>query len=110
MSGQRSDSDNKLAEILQAESTDSFSPYFVDRVMKAIGSSSMRPEGVATDSLYDALRWMFVRAAVASIVLIIAVGLMNAFEFEVVNAASWVDTMLGLPSDELADMLTYEMI
>ena len=105
-----SDSENRIAELLHVERADSFAPYFVNRVMKRVGSLSSLPGHTDGDSLYDALRWVFVRAALACLLLIIAVALINAFDFGVSDSASWVDVLLGLPSDELADMLTYEII
>ena len=110
MSHRMSDSENRIAQLLHSERADSFAPFFVNRVMKRVESISPLPGNVGADSLYDALKWVFVRAAVACFVLIVAVGILNAFEFDVLESATWVDALLGLPSDELADMLTYEMM
>ncbi len=110
MSHEISHPENRIAALLHSERADSFAPYFVNRVMTRVGSMSPLPGNMGADSLYDALKWVFVRAAVACFVLIVAVGAMNGFEFDVLESASWVDVLLGLPADELADMLTYEIM
>lgn len=110
MSNRISDPERRIAELLHVERADSFAPYFVNRVMNRVGSASSATGQMNGDSLYDALRWVFVRVALTCLLLIVALGLINAFDFDVSATASWVDTLLGLPSDELADVLTYEII
>ena len=79
------------------------------RVMKRVAGSAGAPSGIDVP-LYDSLRWVFVRVAVACVVLIVAIGAFNAIDFDVSTAATWVDALLGLPSDALADALTYNEI
>ena len=106
MSKRMSESENRITELLRAEKADSFAPYFSDRVMKRLAAPSSEIEG----SMYDSLRWVFLRAAVACIVLIAIAGAFNLLDVGVTGAATWVDALFGLPSDALADALTYDLI
>jgi hypothetical protein len=95
-----------MARILQAERAESFAPFFPDRVMRRLAG----PDPAKDATLYDSLRWVFVRAAVACLILIVAVGLLNSLDYNGSEAASWIDALLGLPSDAITDVLTYDLI
>ena len=105
---QESDIQNRIADLLESERADSFAPFFADRVMKRL-SPETGPVGTPP-GLYEALRWVFVRAAIVGVVLILAIGTLNALQFGAGDMGSFVDALLGLPSDSLADMLTYDLI
>ena len=110
MSDRNFDSKNRIGELLRESRADSFAPYFSDRVFGRLGAVNQIPEESGVDSLYDGLKWVFVRAAAACLLLIVAIGLVNAFEFGISDTSLWVEALFGLPSAELAEMLTYEMI
>ena len=79
---------------------DAFSPFFVDRTMKTISGAS-RP---SVPSLYDALQWVFVRAAVAAIALVVILGTLNALHYQDLDLAStWFEAAFGLPSATVED-------
>jgi hypothetical protein len=100
------DFQERVSGLLRAGRAGSFDPFFVDRVMKRISPSG----GFREPSFYDALSWVFVRAAVAAVVLILVIGTLNAVQFGVGDVGSLVDALFGLPSNSLADMLTYDLI
>jgi hypothetical protein len=102
-------SEEQIRALLSAEKKDSFAPFFSDRVMRRVQQEfhDLEPE---QDSLYDALRWVFLRISAAAIVLIVALGLLNVTQFGAADGASWIDALLGLPSDALTDVLTYNLI
>lgn len=100
------DFQKRVSGLLRADRVDSFEPFFADRVMKRIS----RPVERGEPGLYDALRWVFVRAAVAGVVLILVIGTLNAVQFGGSDVGSLVDALFGLPSNSLADMLTYDLI
>lgn len=104
-----SESEERIRELLQESRADSFSPFFSDRVMRRVRDLDSL-HAAAGDSLYDSMRWVFVRVSVAAVVLIIALGLLNILQFGTADGVDLVDALLGLPSDALADMLTYDLI
>jgi hypothetical protein len=110
MSDQNFDSETRIGELLKESRADSFAPYFSDRVLRRLGTVAQTPEDYGAGSLYDGLKWVFVRAASACLLLIVAIGLVNAFEFGLSDTSLWVDALFGLPSAELAEMLTYDLI
>ncbi len=80
--------------------SDQFGPFFVDRTMKAIHGLS--PSSVP--SLYDALQWVFVRAAVAAVALVVILGTLNALHYHDLDLAStWFEAAFGLPSTTVED-------
>jgi hypothetical protein len=104
-----SESEERIRDLLQKSRADSFSPFFPERVMRRVRELDS-PRAAHGDSLYDAMRWVFVRISVAAVVLIIALGLLNILQYGTADGVDLVDALLGLPSDALADMLTYDLI
>lgn len=77
-----------------------FRPFFVDRTMKAIHGLA-RP---SAPSLYDAMQWVFVRAAVAAVALVVILGTLNVLHFQDLDlASSWFEAAFGLPSATVED-------
>lgn len=109
MSSEMTEIRDKIAEILQSERAESFAPFFSDRVMKRLASTAESGAGDLAE-LYDSLRWVFVRAAVACLILIVAIGFLNASQFGSSETGTLFESLLGLPSDALADVLTYDLI
>ena len=79
----------------------SFGPFFAARVMARIRRSDST---VPIEGMYEALRWMFARAVVACLVVVVGIGLYSAIGGG--YGGSMVDTMLGLPEATLETALT----
>jgi hypothetical protein len=84
----------------------SFEPGFADRVVKRVRS---RP-GALLGLAYDTLRTLFVRVALASLVLIGALGTYNAARYQGVGATtSAVEAALGLPDVTYRSAVTADL-
>lgn len=82
-----------------------FEPWFSERVLRELQS---RKSATAADSLYSSLRWIFVRTAIACLLLAVTLGAFNIIGFESMGSTtSLVDALFGLPSASLADALSY---
>jgi len=79
----------------------SFGPFFAARVMARIRRSDST---VPIEGMYEALRWMFARAVVACLVVMVGIGFYSAVGGG--YAGSTVDAMLGLPEATLETALT----
>ena len=79
----------------------SFGPFFAARVMARIRRSDST---VPIEGMYEALRWMFARAVVACLVVVVGIGLYSAIGGG--YGGSMVDAMLGLPEATLETALT----
>jgi anti-sigma factor RsiW len=94
-----------LRQTLEAARPESFAPYFSTRVMRRLAPA--RTEQKA-ESLYEALRWVFARAAVASLFAAGALGTYNVLSYQALGVvSSVVEALFGLPSASLADALSY---
>lgn len=92
-----------LTDSLRAGAPNSFAPLFSERVLRRLVGEDVRSE-----SLYDSLRWVFPRAAVASLTLAAVLGAFNFVEYQALDvAASTIEAIFGLPSASLADALSY---
>ena len=90
-----------LAATLEQVAADSFGPFFAARVMARI----RRPDAAGpVEGMYEALRWMFARAVVACLVMVVGIGLYSAIGGG--YGGSMVDAMLGLPEATLETALT----
>lgn len=78
---------------------DSFGPFFATRVLASIRAR----ENVSAESLYDALRWTFVRVAVACLVLAAGISVYSAIGGG--YGGTVVEAMLGLPEATLQTAL-----
>jgi anti-sigma factor RsiW len=86
-------------EALRSAVPDSFGPFFATRVL-----SRMRAEKKGTsESLYEALRWTFVRVAIACLVLAVGLGVYSAIGAG--YGGTIVEAMLGLPEATLETAL-----
>lgn len=94
-----------LRRALQAGKPDAFAPYFSERVVRRLMPAEMNR---TAEGLYDALRWVFTRTAVAGLVLAGTLGAYNVLNYRALGvAASLVEALFGLPSATLADALAY---
>jgi hypothetical protein len=91
-----------LAALLEHGAARSFDPFFSARVV-----ARLRRSGSSTpaDGMYEALRWIFARVAVACVVLILCLGTYSAVGGG--YGGSVVDSMLGLPEPTLETALTF---
>ncbi|NNE33857.1 MAG: hypothetical protein HKN13_01375 [Rhodothermales bacterium] len=93
-----------VATLLDNSKPESFAPYFSDRVMKRLTGQTT----TESESLYDSLRWIFVRAAVACLLIAIVVGSYNIANYQSLEVAdSLIEVLFGLPSATLSDALAY---
>ena len=97
----RLESLDELAEVLERGAADSFGPFFAARVMARIRRSDA---GAQMEGMYESLRWMFARAVVACLVMVVGIGLYSAIGGG--YGGSMVDTVLGLPEATLETALT----
>ena len=102
--GMISDKEQSLTQLLRSTQADSFGPYFSDRVMKRIYELSTAD----SESLYDALRWVFVRTSLVGLTAAVILCMINVMAFQDLGVVSnWVDALFGLPSASISDALSY---
>lgn len=92
---------------LSAERTEGFGAFFVDRTLKAL-----HPEpGLRALSLYDSLRWVFLRTAAAGLAVMMVLSVLNLLDYQGLDvASSWVEAAFGLPSTTVEDAFTFGFI
>ena len=90
-----------LSQALELGAANSFGPFFSARVVARIRRSEM---ATPVDGIYESLRWMFARVAVACLVVMVGIGLYSAIGGG--YGGSVVDAMLGLPEATLETALT----
>ena len=90
----------QIATLLEQGAARSFEPFFATRVMARLrrADSSTSAEG-----MYEALRWLFGRVAVACLVVMLGVGVYSALVGG--YGGSVVDSVLGLPEATLVTAL-----
>ena len=84
----------KVGALVQANSSDSFSAFFVDRVMKDIASGDLQQ---SPDSLVQSLLWTFKRVAFASAFVAVALLSFNTLSSEDTNQ-SLVEMAFDIPA------------
>jgi anti-sigma factor RsiW len=89
-----------VAEALDQGAARSFDPFFSTRVMARIRRSGASE---SAEGMYDSLRWLFARVAVACLVVMLGVGSYSAFAGG--YGGSVVDSVLGLPEATLVTAL-----
>ncbi len=90
-----------VASLLERGAARSFDPFFAARVVARLRrSESSRP----VEGMYESLRWIFARVAVACVVLMLCIGTYSALDGG--YGGSVVDSMLGLPEATLETALT----
>lgn len=95
-----------LRGALPAARSDSFAPYFSDRVMKRLVPQHA---AVKMDSFYASLRMGFARTAIACLLAAGALAAYNFVEYGGSDVTSSVpEALFGLPSASLVDALSYE--
>jgi len=91
-----------VAAALEASAADSFAPFFAARVVAQIRRSG---SAASVDGMYEALRWMSARVAVACLVLVVGIGVYSV-ALGGGYGGSMFDAMLGLPAATLETALT----
>lgn len=96
-----------LRATLQADAVSTFGPGFADRVMDRL-PEQLDATGAA---LYEVLRPAFLRLAVATVLLIGALGTYNAMQYaDPSREATVVESVLGLPSVTLDDAVGVSLL
>jgi len=90
-----------IATLLEQGAARSFQPFFAARVVAGLRRSDSLAQ---VESLYEGLRWIFARVAVASVVVMLGIGAYSALDGG--YGGSVVDSMLGLPEPTLETALT----
>ena len=90
-----------IAGTLREGAAASFGPFFATRVVTRLAHSE---SSASTESMHDALVWIFPRLAAACLLVIFGVGAYSAFQGG--YGGSVFDAMLGLPEATLATALT----
>ena len=90
----------EIATLLEQGAAGSFEPFFAARVL-----SRLRPadSSAPVEGMYEALRWLFARVAVACVVVMLAIGAYSALEGG--YGGSVVDSVMGLPEATLETAL-----
>lgn len=90
-----------LATLLEEGAARSFEPFFAARVVAGLRTSeSLAP----MEGIYEGLRWIFARVAVACLAVMLGIGAYSALDGG--YGGSVVDSMLGLPEPTLETALT----
>ena len=95
----------QLRLALKTNKPDAFAPYFSERVLRRLAGDEAP---TSAESLYESLRWLFVRAAVACLLVAGLLGAYNVLDYQGLGVASTLfEALFGLPSDSLMDALDY---
>ena len=95
----------QLRLALKNNKPEAFAPYFSERVLRRLAGEA-KPE--AAESIYESLRWLFVRTAVVCLLVAGLLGTYNVMDYQGLGVASTlVEALFGLPSDSLMDALDY---
>lgn len=89
-----------VAAVVEQGAARSFEPFFSTRVMARLGRSGAVDVG---EGMYESLRWLFARVAVACLVVMLGVGVYSALAGG--YGGSVVDSVLGLPEATLVTAL-----
>ena len=87
----------ELTRLLEDVDRPAFEPFFAGRVMHRLAR-----ERAAAGSMYESLRWMFARVALASLVACVGLGVYNtviASNTEIGSSA--LESALGVPAENL---------
>lgn len=90
----------EITTLLEQGAAASFEPFFAARVAARLRQeNSLAP----VEGMYEALRWIFARVAVACLVAMLAIGAYSALEGG--YGGSMVDSVMGLPEATLETAL-----
>ena len=96
-----------ISVTLASARADGFGAFFAERTLKALWQRAADQAA----PLYDALRWVFLRTAVAGLALVILLGVLNVMDYQGLDiASSWIEAAFGLPSTTVEDAFTYGLI
>ena len=85
-----------IATLLEQGAARSFEPFFAARVVARLRQAD---SSAPVEGMYEALRWIFARVAVACVVVMLAIGAYSALEGG--YGGSVVDSVMGLPEATL---------
>ncbi|MFQ5571183.1 MAG: anti-sigma factor family protein [Rhodothermales bacterium] len=98
-----------LDTTLGAGTMDAFAPYFSERVMRRL--RRVEEPSWAAASFYESLQGLFVRVAVAGLLVAIGLGTLNALDPDgMALASSTLEAVFGLPSTTLDTLFFLEGI
>ena len=89
-----------IATLLEQGAARSFEPFFAARVVARLRQTD---SSAPVEGMYEALRWIFARVAVACVVVMLAIGAYSALEGG--YGGSVVDSVMGLPEATLETAL-----
>lgn len=90
----------EIATLLEQGAAGSFEPFFAARVVARLRQAD---SSAPVEGMYEALRWLFARVAVACVVVMLAIGAYSALEGG--YGGSVVDSVMGLPEATLETAL-----
>jgi len=91
----------RLEGVLNSSAAESFGPYFRDRVMRRILDTGSE----IRSSFYESLRWVFLRLAVACLLVVVGLGVYNAVDAESSGlTSSAVEAVFGIPSADIDNL------
>jgi anti-sigma factor RsiW len=96
----RRESLEEIATLLERGAASSFEPFFATRVVARLRQTE---SSAPVEGMYEALRWIFARVAVACLVVMLAIGAYSALEGG--YGGSVVDSVMGLPEATLETAL-----
>ena len=96
-----------IGETLSRSRAEGFGAFFVERTLKDLWPNAADQ----TLPLYDALKWLFLRTAVAGLALVMLLGVLNVLDYQGIDvASSWFEAAFGLPSTTVEDAFSYGFI
>lgn len=94
---------NTLGDALAVSAPDSFAPFFSERVMRRLAPAA---EHAPAEALYESMQRLFVRMALACLLIVAALGVYNLMTYEALGVtATLAEAVFGLPSTDLMDAL-----
>ena len=95
----------QLRLALKTNKPEAFAPYFSERVLRRLAGDEKLQ---TAESIYESLRWLFVRTAVVCLLVAGLLGTYNVIDYQGLGVVSTlVEALFGLPSDSLMDALDY---
>lgn len=96
-----------IEQTMSGVRADSFGAFFVDRTLKLLRAG----ESVQVPTLYDSLRWVFLRTAAAGLAIVMLLSVLNLLDYQGLDVASnWFEAAFGLPSATIEDAFTFGFI
>jgi len=91
----------RMQSLLKESAPDSFGPYFSERVLRRLTAKS--PNG--RTAFYESMQWAFLRLAVASLIVVVGLGVYSAIDSQESGLASnTIEAVFGLPSADFESL------